>query len=246
MIIGQCLPSFGEGSNVQNENGWYFAGEIFPFRHWKFFASIDLFSFPWWKYKISKPSQGIDGVLQMNFTPHRELTMYLNYRYKRKERDVTGTNGEITLPTYHHRLRYRLNYSPDDLFSLRTTVDYNNFHSSGEVAGQGYQITQMIAYRLSCIPLRAELQGSFFHTDNYDTRVYVAEKGLLYTFYTPSFQGKGIHLAINMRYDLNTHWMMIIRMGQTIYYDRNEIGSGYDLIRNNKKADLQMQLRLKF
>ena len=83
------------------------------------------------RYKISKPSQGIDGVLQMNFTPHRELTMYLNYRYKRKERDVTGTNGEITLPTYHHRLRYRLNYSPDDLFSLRTTVDYNNFHSSG-------------------------------------------------------------------------------------------------------------------
>ena len=49
-----------------------------------------------------------------------------------------------------------------------------------------------------------------------------------------------------MRYDLNTHWMMIIRMGQTIYYDRNEIGSGYDLIRNNKKVDLQMQLRLKF
>lgn len=238
--------SFGEGSNVQNENGWYLAGEISPFRHWKFFASIDLFSFPWWRYRISKPSQGVDGVLQMNFTPRRELTMYLNYRYKRKERDVTGTNGEITLPTYHHRLRYRLNYSPDNLFSLRTTVNYNNFHSSGEVAGQGYQITQMIAYRLSRIPLRAELQGSFFHTDNYDTRVYIAEKGLLYTFYTPSFQGKGIRLAINLRYDLNTHWMIIGKLGQTMYYDRNEIGSGYDLIRNNKKADLQMQLRLKF
>lgn len=238
--------SFGEGSNVQNENGWYLAGEISPFRYWKFFASIDLFSFPWWRYRISKPSQGIDGVLQMNFTPRRELTMYLNYRYKRKERDLAGTGGEITLPTYHHRLRYRLNYSPNDLFSFRTTVDYNNFHSSGEVAGQGYQITQMIAYRLSHIPLRTELQGSFFHTDNYDTRVYITEKGLLYTFYTPSFQGIGIRLAINLRYDLNTHWMMIVRIGQTIYYDRNEIGSGYDLIRNNKKADLQMQLRLKF
>lgn len=238
--------SFGESSSVQNENGWYLGGEIAPFRRWKLFASIDLFSFPWWKYRISKPSQGVDGLLQVTFVPHKNLTMYLNYRYKQKERDVTGTKGEITLPTYHHRLRYRLNYSPGDLFSFRTTVDYNHFHSSRESSGQGYQVTQMISCRIPHIPLVGELQGSYFHTDDYDTRVYIAEKGLLYTFYTPSFEGKGIRMAINLRYDLNAHWMVIARFGQTVYQDRNEIGSGNDLISSNKKADLQMQLRLKF
>ena len=56
--------------------------------------------------------------------------MYVNYRYKRKERDVTGTGGEVVLPVYHHRFRYRLTYSPEHI-QLRTTVDYNHFHSQG-------------------------------------------------------------------------------------------------------------------
>lgn len=238
--------SFGESSYVQNENGWYLGGEVTPFRHWKLFASIDLFSFPWWKYRISKPSQGVDGLFQATFSPRKNLTMYLNYRYKQKERDLAGTNGEITLPTYHHRLRYRLNYSPGHLFTFRTTADYNRFHSLGKQPGQGYQITQMMTCSFPHFPLKAALQGSYFHTDNYDTRVYVAEKGLLYTFYTPSFQGKGLRMAVNLRYDIHPHWMVIVKFGETLYYDRNEIGSGYDLIASNKKADLQMQLRLKF
>lgn len=238
--------SFGESSSVQNENGWCLSGEITPSRYWKLFASIDLFSFPWWKYRISKPSQGVDGLLQVTFAPHENLTMYLNYRYKRKERDVSGTNGKITLPVYHHRLRYRLNYSPGELFSFRTTADYNHFHSLGKLPGQGYQLTQVITCRPLHFPLKTELQGSYFHTDDYDTRVYIAEKGLLYTFYTSSFQGEGVRVAINLRYDLNTHWMVIAKFGQTIYMNRSEIGSGYDLIASNKKADLQMQLRLKF
>ncbi|GAE85705.1 hypothetical protein JCM10512_4160 [Bacteroides reticulotermitis JCM 10512] len=91
-----------------------------------------------------------------------------------------------------------------------------------------------------------EVQGSYFSTDDYDSRVYAAEKGLLYTFFTPSFQGHGVRCSAHLRYDLNTHWMFIAKFGETIYSDRDEIGSGNDLIRGNKKADVQMQLRVKF
>ena len=90
--------------------------------------------------------------------------MYVNYRYKQKERDVTGTQGKVILPTYHHRLRYRLNYLPCSSLSLRTTVDYNHFLSSGKTAGQGYQLTQTAGWKLPWLPLTAELQGSYFHT----------------------------------------------------------------------------------
>ena len=38
--------SFGESGTPQNENGWYLAAEATPLEHWKFFASLDLFSFP--------------------------------------------------------------------------------------------------------------------------------------------------------------------------------------------------------
>lgn len=238
--------SFGESSTVQNENGWYLAAEAAPLRYWKFFASVDLFSFPWWKYRISKPSQGVDALFQATFSPKKNLNMYLNYRYKRKERDVSGTQGEVILPTYHHRLRYRLNYAPHSALSFRTTFDYNHFQSLGKTGAQGYQASQRVSYQLPWFPLNCSLQGSYFHTDDYDSRVYVSEPGLIYSLYTPSFQGEGIHLSARLRYDINSHWMILCKFGQTVYYDRDEISSGNDLIRGNRKADLQMQLRLKF
>ena len=238
--------SFGEGSTVQNEQGYYVGLETTPFSHWRFFVSFDLFSFPWKKYRINKPSRGTDGLIQATFTPRTNLSMYLKYRYKQKERDLTGSKVTLTLPIFHHQLRYRLNYSLKEVFSSRTTLDYNHFHSQDRAATKGYQVTQMISSQLPWTRLFADVQGSYFCTDDYDSRVYVSEKGLLYTFYTPSFQGRGFRCAVRLRYELNKHWLFITKFGETIYLNRNEIGSGNDLIYGNKKADIQMQLRIKF
>ena len=238
--------SFGEGSATQNEQGYYLGLETSPFAHWKFFASFDLFSFPWKRYRINKSSRGMDGLAQATFTPRTYLSMELKYRYKQKERDWTGSKGTLTLPIFHHQFRYRLNYSFKDVFSSRTTLDYNHFHSQDRAADIGYQVTQMISSQLPWARLFADVQGSYFFTDSYDSRVYAAEKGLLYTFYTPSFQGRGFRCSVRLRYELNKHWLFITKFGETIYLDRNEIGSGNDLIRGNKKADVQMQLRIKF
>lgn len=238
--------SFGEGSAVQNEQGYYIGLETSPFAYWKFFASFDLFSFPWKRYRISKPSRGTDGLIQATFTPRTDLSMSLKYRYKQKERDCSGSKGMLTLLVFHHQFRYRLNYSFKDAFNIRTTLDYNHFHSQDRAATKGYQVTQMISSRLPWARLFADVQGSYFSADDYDSRVYAAEKGLLYTFYTPSFQGCGFRCSIRLRYELNKHWLFITKLGETIYLDRNEIGSGNDLIRGNKKADIQMQLRIKF
>lgn len=242
--------SFGEGSTPQNENGWYLAAEAAPFARWKFFASLDLFSFPWWRYRISKPSQGTDAMFQADYAPRRNLSMYLNYRYKRKERDVSGTGGAVISPIYHHRLRCRLTYAPG-FFTLRTTVDYNHFRQQDKGTyrfdrRQGYQFTQSFGCSLPRLPLSLSLQGTYFHTDDYDSRVYASERGLLYTFYTPSFYGRGFRYSAFLRYDVNKTFMFLVKFGQTVYQDRDEIGSGNDRISGNKKGDLQMQLRVKF
>lgn len=237
--------SFGENSTPQNENGWYMALEADPFAHWHLFASLDLFSFPWWKYRISKPSQGVDGMLQVVYSPKSSLSTYISYRYKQKERDVSGTKGELTLPVFHHQLRYRLVYTLKK-YLLRTTLDYNHFHSQGKEGSQGYQLTQLCSYAFSSFPLKMAVQATCFHTDDYDSRVYASEKGLLYTFYTPSFYGKGYRISAHFRYDLNKLLMCIVKFGETVYQDRDEIGSGNDLIGGGKKADLQMQIRMKF
>ena len=171
--------------------------------------------------------------------------MYFNYRYKQKERDVSGTDGKTILPIYQHRFRYRLTYTPH-IWKLQTTLDYNHFHSQGKELIRGYQCTQSCGYAFPGFSLSVSVQGTYFHTDDYDSRIYTYEKGLLNTFYVPSFYGTGFRYSAHLRYDLNKTFMFLVKFGQTIYQDRETIGSGNDLIQGDKKADLQMQLRIKF
>ena len=135
-------------------------------------------------------------------------------------------------------------------WNFRTTLDYTHFRQQdgGKYrfeGRQGWQCTQLCAYTFSNFPFTVSLQGSCFHTDDYDSRIYTSEKGLLYTFYTPSFYGRGFRYTTHLRYDLSKTFMLLVKFGQTVYQDRNEIGSGNDLICGNKKADIQMQLRIK-
>ncbi|MCR4765786.1 MAG: helix-hairpin-helix domain-containing protein [Bacteroidaceae bacterium] len=233
--------AFNDGGSVQNENGWYMAVEASPISHFRFFGSVDLVSFPWLKYRISKPSKGFEGRLRVEYLPTTKLTMFVNYRYKQKERDVTGTRGELILPTHHHQVRYRLSYQTDK-WLLRTTADFNIF--SQQNTSYGWQFTQLAGYQLW--KLKLHLQGTYFHTDDYDTRVYGYEKGLLYTFYSPSFSGKGIRYSVHFRFDIGKTLMLIAKFGQTHYFDRTVISSGNDQIAGSNKTDLQLQARLKF
>ena len=102
------------------------------------------------------------------------------------------------------------------------------------------------AYTFSGFPLAVSAQGTYFYTDDYDSRIYASEKGLLYTFYTPSYYGKGFRYSAHVRYDMNKTFMFLVKFGQTVYRNRKTIGSGNDLIEGNKKTDLQMQFRIKF
>lgn len=239
--------SFSESGYVQNENGWYGAMEINSLRYWKFFASADFFSFPWWRYGIDAPSVGYDLSSQATYTPIYKVSMFVRYRYKRKDKNYTDENKVKSVrPLYHHRIRYQINCILTANVSSRSSVDYNRIYPQGVSASQGYHFVQAVSYAVRSFPLRVEVQYSYFRTDDYASRVYAYEKGLLYTFYTPSYYGKGTRLSANLRYDINNNWMCIAKYGQTSYFDRDEIGSGLDIINDNKKCDLQLQVRAKF
>ncbi len=236
--------SFSEGSVTQNENGWYVACEVFPVKGWRLFASADFFSFPWWKYRISKPSSGMDVMWQAVYTPQQNNSISISHRYKQKERDLAGRRLHTT-SVRHHRFRFRWTYTPVEGFDLRTTFDYNRFHQHGQSPASGYCCTQSCTYRFS-FPLKLSLQGTYFHTDDYDSRIYIPEQGLLYTFHTPFCYGKGFRFTTSCRYDWNAALTLLLKLGHTYYRDRETIGSGNDLIPGNSKTDLQMQVRIKF
>ena len=83
-----------------------------------------------------------------------------------------------------------------------------------------------------------------FDTDSYDTRLYVFEQDVPYSFSVPAFSGKGSRFYMMLNSNLTKNISLIIRFAQTWYSDRNVISSGPDEIKGNKKSDLKAVLRL--
>lgn len=237
--------SFSEGSRPQNENGWFFSAELKPWKDWRFFTYIDCFSFPWRKYRISRPSWGNDILFQTDYTPSEKYTVSAYYRFKRKERDRTG-ESTLTDPTWQHRFRLRISCLPAEWIELKTMGYYTRFSVKNFSNSNGYYVGEQLNFQIPEFPLRWNVQVGYFQTDDYDSRVYASERGLLYTFYTPSFQGKGMRCSAQLRYELNKHFLFLLKYGETLYFDRSVIGSGNDAIASSHKGDMQMQLRIKF
>ena len=137
-------------------------------------------------------------------------------------------------------MRYRLSYQTDKVL-LRTTADFNTFYQLAN--SYGWQVTQLAGWKFWKLALN--VQGTYFHTDDYDSRVSGYEKSLLYTFYSPSFSGHGFRYSTHLRLDLGKTFMFIAKFSHTHYLDRPSIGSGNEQINGPDKCDLQLQVRVK-
>lgn len=239
--------SVSESSEVRNENGWYLGIEAKPIRFWKLYIYADFFSFPWLKYGVDKPSSGFDGLIQATYTPKKNLTMFWQYRYKTKDKNYRDeeTGLKVVCPYTRHKFRYQLGYVLQDYLSLRTTIDVISAHPENETSSCGFMLSQTLSYRFQQPSLQVGVNYGFFDTDDYESRLTTYERGMLYAFSMPSFFGKGVRCALNLRYDFNRKLTALVKIAQTRYTDRKEIGTGLEQIQGDKKTDIYVQLHWK-
>jgi hypothetical protein len=86
----------------------------------------------------------------------------------------------------------------------------------------------------------------YFETDGFDSRIYTFENDVLYSFSIPAFSGKGLRYYFNLNYDVSKKLTTWFRWAQTIYQNRETVGSGLDVIEGNKRTDVKVQLLYNF
>ena len=229
--------SFAEGGAVQDESGVYLGGDWLIGRFMKLMFYTDYAWFAWPKYRISESSGSWDNMAQLSW--QKELWSWaFRYRIRARKRDVAGKRG--TTSYTEQRMRSTVTYS-NNRWNLQTQADmalcqftHNSF---------GVMLTENAGY--SCQRFRVNVTAGYFHTDDYNSRLYTYERSVLYNFSFPSFYGHGMRLALNMRADFTSHLMLIGKLGMTKYFDRKVIGSGLQRINGSSMTDLEVQLRVK-
>ncbi len=239
--------AFSQSSSVQNEQGMYMGFQCVPFPYWKFSLFADWFRFPWLKYGIDAPSSGKEYMAQVDYTYSSSFSAYIRYKYKQKEKNITGEDiSNVILPYDQQRLRLQFIYNLSSSFLCRTSIDGVLYTEENKENSKGYMLAQSIAWKPKSLPVQADIYTAFFHTDDYSTRVSSYEKNLLYAFYMPSFYGKGVRLAATLRWDILEQLTLSSKIGYTHYRDRDTIGTGLEEIEGSDKTDLYVQLRWKF
>lgn len=230
--------SFSEGGHCQNESGIFLGTNWQPFRHLSMMTYVDFAYFPWARYQASQSSHAWD-VMTLATYQHRQWNLQVRYRYKMKQKDTADKSA--LLNTYTHRVRIAAMFTHSAWFT-KTQID--GVYYQGAKHSTGYMVTENVGGKFKRLQAFAAL--AYFHTDDYNSRLYTYERGMLYTFAFPMFAGKGVRGAFNTRFNLNEQLMAAVKIGATHYMDRQKMGTGYQEINGNTQTDLEMQLRWRF
>ncbi len=230
--------SFSEGGAVQDESGVYLGMTWRPIRNMNVMAYSDFAYFAWPKYQAVESSHSFDNLVQIVYSPNK-LTFTLRYRLKLREKDNSDKTGLIYKNEHRGRLSGAYN---SGAFGFKTQADVS--YVKYKKNSFGWMITQNLNYNYKNI---VNLIGTFgyFNTDDYDSRLYVYERGMLNSFSVPSYYGKGIRYAFYANCKLFSKFQLTAKVGTSKYFDRSTIGSSYQQINHSSATDVEIQVRMK-
>ncbi len=240
--------SFGEGSSAQNEHGLYLGATWAPSRSLSFQGYIDYAHFPFLRYQVGAPSDAFDAFLRAR-TLFNIGVLETHYRFHVRQRD-NDTHSYLN-NRYEHRARISFAYPSSSAsvatvsqpsLNFKTQLDGAMLACREQQTSRGIMISQQIVFRYRALRLNGF--AGWFHTDDYDSRLYQYEPSVPYDFSFPAFYGHGIRYSLMAHADLG-RWSLSAKIGTTDYFDRAVISSGYQQINASSQTDLLFQFRLK-
>lgn len=240
--------AFTESTFPSNESGFYAGVSINPTDFIRVDAYIDLYRFPWLRYRTDAPTTGNDYLLQLTYKPNKQMEIYSRYRSERKainyNPDNFVLNPVIIKPKQNWRTQF--SYKLNSIFTFRSRVEILWYDKKGSAPEEGFLTYADIIYK----PLQKSYSGNvrlqYFETGGYNSRMYAYENDVLYSFSIPVFYDKGYRYYINLNYDVTRKWAFWLRFAQTIYPNKSIIGSGLDEIKGNKKTEFKLQTIFNF
>ena len=239
--------AFGETSFVRDESGAYAGIHLKPSSQWEVTSYIDFFRFSWFRYGVNSLSSGKDFLSGVVFYPNSSTSLSLRYKYKEKAKNQISEDGRSThiLPYRQHRFRQQIHISGNENFNTKFQADYTIYKETNQTHS-GYSLSQ----NFSIIPDKKRPQWdigiAYFHTEDWDSRISVYEKNILYAFSLSSYYGEGLRTYSVLKWKVYPPMTIYLKVSNTHYFDRILIGSGTDEIEGNNKTDISALIKVSF
>lgn len=240
--------AISENTLPQNEKSLYLGMEAKLFKSLTFSVYLDQYKFDYLKSSASAPSIGRDIFTQLNYTPTKKIDMYFRFRHRTKFVNTSEDNFyDYLTPFVQYNYRYNLStqITPDIKFKSR--VEYTHVDKATEPDEDGVAFVQDLIYKKLKFPFTFTLRYAVFDTKSFDSRVYVYENDVLYSYSVPALYNKGQRVYFIVNWDVTRNFEIWVRVASTIYDNQTQQSVGsLNQIDSNHKTELKLQARLKF
>jgi hypothetical protein len=234
--------AISENTFSQNEAGMYWGWKYSFSKRYSLAGYVDLFQFPWLRFRGYAPSEGSEWLCRFNYQPSKAVLIFLQAREENKVRNINNDNT-----TYQTKIGKKKNfwinidYSAGSQWSFKTRAQFSTYHLSSTT--NGFALIQDVNLDLG--KLSFTTRYALFDTDDYDNRQYLYERDVWLAFSFPALYGVGIRNYFMAHYKLNRKIDVWLRWAHTRYTDLETIGSGSEQINGNTKNDIKFQARIR-
>jgi hypothetical protein len=211
------------------------------------------------KYLVDAPSHGIDFLVQMTYTPNKQVEVFSRFRNETKQSNQTGylpdgqagrTNTNFLVSIPRQSWRTQVNYKLNSSITLRNRVELlwydhkarpDDPFGRGKNKENGFLTFFDFIYKPLLSPHSGILRLQYFETGGYNSRIYAYENDVMYSYSIPSFAYKGLRYYLTLNYDVSKSISIWFRWAQTVFQNQKAVGSGLDEIKGNFRTDLKLQ-----
>ncbi len=239
-FVSRYGDALQQGSSVRNEEGVLLSVRYLPIRSLELTGYADFFRYPQPTYTTALPSaKGLETQLQARWELANDRIFTLRYRFKARQRNVTGYKLMEYRQTHRLRLAASLTqgkavFTPQLDLSLAT-------RQTGRQSF-GWMPSLRMAFATS---KSLSLKGfaTVFFTDDYESALYAYEPRLYRAAGFDAFAYHGARLSALADWRLVSRLILSLRLGCTRFFNRSEQSSGIAAIHSPWKSDLSLQVR---
>jgi hypothetical protein len=237
---------YSKNSKLNNETGVLLTSEIVLTRKVNMVMFFDFYQFHWLKYLIDKPLPHLDASLRFDIAMARNCALMVRYTYKMQNKNFREEEPyNQILETQQHRLRVVFSYTFLQYLQFKSEVSgiYNrNTHKKENLFG--VLAYQDVVINIAKIGLDLKVRFALFDTDTYDERLYAYENDLSYTFTINSYYYRGCKTYFILKWKCK-HFEIQGKISRLLFFNKNQIGSGLELIDASHKTEVKVQMVIK-
>jgi hypothetical protein len=224
--------AFTENTMPSNENGLYAGISIRPLASMILNAWVDIYQFPWLKFGVDQPSQGINSLLQLSYLPNRKTEIYMVYRNKKEE-------------AFKQSLRLHISQVVSEWVTVRSRYEITWMDPGNAKKEQGFLTFTDLICKPVMKPFSVILRWLYFETSSYASRIYAYENDVSFSYTVPAYAGRGSHYGVLLSYDISKKVSAWVHWQQTGYPGLLAPGTGPAQIMGNKKSEMKLQFLFK-